>query len=135
MTCYTCTSSPEPIPVVQNITYVDVAEATVFPVLTYTPSLSTIAGTLTIQATSSEGGSIAGRFNVVVWFEDGDDFSGITTYNPPTTPGSQTFETMSDETGLATVPIQYSGSVKTWYAYARIGGTICTVPVTMQLGT
>ena len=125
---------PEPIAVVQNITQSSV-DGYIAPGLAYAAGLGTIDGDLTVQAQGSDGGDVAGRFSIIVWFEDTDEFTGIPTYNPPTVPGSQQFEILTDATGEATLEVQYSGVVKTWYAYAKIGGNACAAPVAITLGS
>ena len=131
--CNTSCPSPIPVTIIQNVG----AEGATYavPKVTLVPgSIPGITGVLNVQVEEATGGSLAGRFTVSMWFEDSADFTGIPTYVPPTVPGSQQFEVITDASGAATVALQYSGAIKTWYVYAQIGGNVYATPVAVQLG-
>jgi len=128
-------SCPQPLPVTIINTVEYTGAGFIYPHIEYTPDPGTISGTISVQA-QGDGGVVPERVNAVVWFEDtaDDEFSGIPTYNPPTVPGVQQFELMTNAVGLGEVSVQYSGTVKSWRVYASIGGNVCEDYVTMELG-
>ena len=139
---FCCTTScPEPVDVVQNISEVTTQAGFVVPLLTFVPA-STSSGRLHVQA-QVDGADVTGRYKVVVWFEDTANFTELVSMDPPAIPGAGMVEYITDAAGkvidgdtIEGILLQDSTETpKTWYAYARIGGNVCSAPASVTFGS
>lgn len=129
-----------PQPVAVTINEITSEAGLIKPSISYSQGLVDTAGRVLVQA-QIDGVDISGRYKVVIWFEDTNGFTGYVSPDYPTTPGASVIEFTTDSNGkvvdgdaLDGMAVQYSGTAKTWYAYARIGGVICDTPATVQIG-
>lgn len=121
------TSCPEPITVTVNTTETTIENGFVTTEVSSAYTATTVAATISAQT------SVAGRFRVTLIFKDTESYDAAESLAPPDVPGASEVEVTTDADGLATLDVEYTGSLKTWYVYARVND-VYSEPVELIMG-
>lgn len=121
------TSCPEPIAVSVTTNEYTIENGSVTVTLSSAYTATTVAATLTATV------SVESYFNVTLIFKDDESYSASATLAPPDVPGAGEVEITTDDEGVATLDVEYTGSLKTWYVYAVVNDRY-SEPVTLIMG-
>lgn len=89
---------------------------------------------VTLQVVGDTGAPVAGYFRIHCWFQDIPQPTGEKSAAPPTTPGTNEFDVVTESDGSIDVPVMFAGNVNAWYLAASAGGPVVVSPA-ITLGT